>query len=621
MDLDRVLVELDGIGRIAKEWKTQRVIADIEREIVLAKLRDIYTEIKLGCSETTTRSGSTSCGEQQSLFGAAVVGSSAGSPAAGETPAVAVSSETVEEKAGKPSTGADQVAAEAAVKLLADIDKPDTDGAVAITEEAAGQDTMRPGMAEGNTVEPKQIDTDNSGSVTAASQPSMPSSGIDEGQPEVAESGLSDESTATLSSDGLKMTANPVVGVSAVDAAGTVHAMGQTETMLREELLRRSRLDKRLILSLYGDEPLPEPSPINAHGVQQPVGQPTEAVSAADVWTQDMNAGSLGESSSDLPNSTELSDDAVVLESTSEAAVEAGASGAGIGQVSSSSISLPEVVVESQMQSQGDRAEVLSENNTDQPQTGVEDCAVQLQPENAASQSTSAVDDAAQTADADASPAEIKESDTEQLHQAQAPTHMEVAFESEQVSMEPTVTTPIVPSTVFPDAAVKIASQPSQTVTANDKAYAAYDKAEQMSPSGTGKASLGDRFVAGLKSGESAPHLEMPHKKVLGETLAAPAKAVNEVLGEKTHHTDVASKLRSRKIADLRHSIGINDRFLLIRDLFGGDADLYERTISDLERFTHLDEAMIYIQEHFDWDPDSDGVTLLVELLECKLEH
>ena len=30
---------------------------------------------------------------------------------------------------------------------------------------------------------------------------------------------------------------------------------------------------------------------------------------------------------------------------------------------------------------------------------------------------------------------------------------------------------------------------------------------------------------------------------------------------------------------------------------------------------------MIYIQEHFDWDPDSDGVMLLVELLECKLER
>lgn len=626
MDLDRVLVELEGIGRIAKEWKTQRVIADIEREIVLAKLRDIYTEIKLGSSETTTRSCSTSCGEQQSLSTSTVSGSSVDRSSAMEKPEASVLSETVEGKAGEPSStmqpnGADQVAVAIAAKSLADADKPDTDGAFATSEQSAGQDTMRPGMAEGDFVEPKQIDTDNSGSVTAASQPSIPSSGIDEGQPEVAESGLSDESTATLSSDGQEMTANPVVGVSAVDTAGTDHAMEQTETMLREELLRRSRLDKRLILSLYGDEPLPEPSPINAHGVQQPVEQPTEAVSAADVWTQDMNAGSLGESSSDLPNSTELSDDLVVPESISEVAVEAVSSGAGIGQDDSSSVSLLEsVVTESQMQSQGDRAEVLSGNNTDQSQTGDEDCAVQLQPENEASQSTSAVDDAAQTVDVDASTAEIKESDTEQLNQAQAPTHMEVAFESEQVSMEPTVTTPIVPSTVLPDAAVKIASQPSQTVTVNDKAYAT-DKAEQMSPSGTGKASLGDRFVAGLKSGESAPHLEMPHKKVLGETLAAPAKAVNEVLGEKTHHTDVASKLRSRKIADLRHSIGINDRFLLIRDLFGGDADLYERTISDLERFTHLDEAMIYIQEHFDWDPDSDGVTLLVELLECKLEH
>ena len=51
MNLDKLLVELEGIGRIAKEWKMQRAIADIEREIVLAKLRDIYTEIKLSSAE------------------------------------------------------------------------------------------------------------------------------------------------------------------------------------------------------------------------------------------------------------------------------------------------------------------------------------------------------------------------------------------------------------------------------------------------------------------------------------------------------------------------------------------------------------------------------------------
>ena len=117
MDLDRVLVELDGIGRIAKEWKTQRVIADIEREIVLAKLRDIYTEIKLGSSETMTRSCSTSCGEQQSLSTSTVSGLSVDRSSAVEKPEASVPPETVEGKAGEPSTttmqpnGADQVAA------------------------------------------------------------------------------------------------------------------------------------------------------------------------------------------------------------------------------------------------------------------------------------------------------------------------------------------------------------------------------------------------------------------------------------------------------------------------------------------------------------------------------
>ena len=92
--------------------------------------------------------------------------------------------------------------------------------------------------------------------------------------------------------------------------------------------------------------------------------------------------------------------------------------------------------------------------------------------------------------------------------------------------------------------------------------------------------------------GESVPHVEIPHKKVLGETLANQTAAVNEVIGKKAAHTDVASRLRASQITDLRHSIGINDRFLLIRDLFGGKAEEYERVIDELDAFTELDDAI-----------------------------
>lgn len=124
-----------------------------------------------------------------------------------------------------------------------------------------------------------------------------------------------------------------------------------------------------------------------------------------------------------------------------------------------------------------------------------------------------------------------------------------------------------------------------------------------------------------VHGGESVSHVEIPHKKVLGETLANQTAAVNEVIGKKAAHTDVASRLRASRITDLRHSIGINDRFLLIRDLFGGKAEEYERVISELDAFAEFDDAMIYIQENFEWNPDCDGATLLVELLERKLER
>ena len=117
------------------------------------------------------------------------------------------------------------------------------------------------------------------------------------------------------------------------------------------------------------------------------------------------------------------------------------------------------------------------------------------------------------------------------------------------------------------------------------------------------------------------PSSTTPTPKVLGEVIVTPSESLGDRLGKQHPHTDVASRLRASTITDLQHSIGINDRFLLIRDLFGGDAALYEQTLARLNEFTSLDDAMIYIQENFDWNPDAEGTTFLVELLERKLEN
>lgn len=102
---------------------------------------------------------------------------------------------------------------------------------------------------------------------------------------------------------------------------------------------------------------------------------------------------------------------------------------------------------------------------------------------------------------------------------------------------------------------------------------------------------------------------EQPAAHVEKVTLAELLAAENTV--------DVATAASST--LSLRQSIGINDKYILMRDLFAGDADYYESAISALDEFDNLDEAMLYIHDNFRWSPNSEGVRLLMELLACKL--
>lgn len=90
------------------------------------------------------------------------------------------------------------------------------------------------------------------------------------------------------------------------------------------------------------------------------------------------------------------------------------------------------------------------------------------------------------------------------------------------------------------------------------------------------------------------------------------------VLGDKVVADDMPTTPFNR-IIDLRKAIGINDKFLMINDLFGGNAAQYEATIDTLNKFDDLDDCMIYIAENFAWNPDSEGAKLLVSLIERKL--
>lgn len=123
------------------------------------------------------------------------------------------------------------------------------------------------------------------------------------------------------------------------------------------------------------------------------------------------------------------------------------------------------------------------------------------------------------------------------------------------------------------------------------------------------------------------PSADESASKSIAEVVVAASedKRLGEVLGGGI--TTLADKMASEeqpttpfnRISDLHKAIGLNDKFLMIRDLFEGDAERYNDTIDTLNGFDDLDECMIYIVENFAWNPDSEGAKLLVSLIERKL--
>ena len=62
--------------------------------------------------------------------------------------------------------------------------------------------------------------------------------------------------------------------------------------------------------------------------------------------------------------------------------------------------------------------------------------------------------------------------------------------------------------------------------------------------------------------------------------------------------------LYGKAVDDIRQAISLGDRFLYQRELFGQNAELMQRTLTELNELGSFDEAVAYISR-FNWDTES----------------
>jgi hypothetical protein len=100
-----------------------------------------------------------------------------------------------------------------------------------------------------------------------------------------------------------------------------------------------------------------------------------------------------------------------------------------------------------------------------------------------------------------------------------------------------------------------------------------------------------------IKASEPLPIVKPPQPAAPAPSFpAAPPDA--DALFEYKQAVELSDKLSELPIPDLRKAIGLNDKLLLTRELFGEDNAVFDKAIETLNGFTSMDQAKAYLLDH-----------------------
>lgn len=97
-------------------------------------------------------------------------------------------------------------------------------------------------------------------------------------------------------------------------------------------------------------------------------------------------------------------------------------------------------------------------------------------------------------------------------------------------------------------------------------------------------------------------------KKTLNESLGESHQMVNDILSSEKDETGY----KIIPINSIWDGIGINDRFLFIRELFANSSAKFENTVAALDRLATIQDAVSYLKMNFKWNKTEASQKFLV---------
>ena len=98
--------------------------------------------------------------------------------------------------------------------------------------------------------------------------------------------------------------------------------------------------------------------------------------------------------------------------------------------------------------------------------------------------------------------------------------------------------------------------------------------------------------------------------------------SINDKFSSNADHQTLADKLGQQPIKDLTKSIGLNQKFLFMNDLFEGENEKYKEAVEVINNFSTFIDADKYInndlKNKFNWDLDSISAQKFIDLVKRR---
>lgn len=98
-----------------------------------------------------------------------------------------------------------------------------------------------------------------------------------------------------------------------------------------------------------------------------------------------------------------------------------------------------------------------------------------------------------------------------------------------------------------------------------------------------------------------------------------PHSSINESMAQSRHDDKDTETGKLKPVNSLTEAIGINDRFLFVRELFNGNQELYKLTIENLNNAGTIDEAYDILSEASKSNKESETFDIMLDLVKRKL--